>query len=233
MMNLMRTIRVSLRALSRNKMRSFLTALGIIIGVGAVIAMVSIGQGAKKAVEERFNSMGTNLLFIHSGSRSFRGRQTGRGTYNNLTSADAIAIQEKLDAVKYVSPNVSTRAQTVYGNKNWNTTIQGTNYTYPEIRNWKVEEGNFFDESMVKIGAKVCILGSEVNENLFEGEYPIGKIIRIDKIPEKFIAFIRKLIYEMFADKSCTSCDKRSFCHSLIILIFSTHFLNVIDIVIV
>lgn len=190
-MNIMRTIRVSLKALGRNKMRSFLTALGIIIGVGAVIAMVSIGQGAKRAVEERFDSMGTNLLFVHSGSRSFRGRHGGGGTYESLTPDDAKAIEEKADAVKHVSANVSTRAQTIYGNKNWNTSIQGVGAKYPEIRNWEIEEGIFFDENMVKSGQKVCVLGSEVNENLFEGADPIGQIIRIKKIPFRVIGVLK------------------------------------------
>lgn len=191
-MNILRTIRVSLRALGRNKMRSFLTALGIIIGVGAVIAMVSIGQGAKRAVEERFSSMGSNLLFVRPGSQSFRGRQSGIGTFNTLKESDAKAILEQCDAVRYVSPNVSTRAQTVYRNKNWNTSIQGVGARFPEIRNWKVEEGVFFDENMAKVGTKVAVLGSEVNDNLFEGEDPIGKIIRIGKIPFRVIGVLEK-----------------------------------------
>jgi len=190
-MNIMRTIRVSLRALSRNKMRSFLTALGIIIGVGAVIAMVSIGQGAKMAVEQRFESMGTNLLFVRPGSRSFRGIHGGGGTYANLMPADATAILEKCDAVQYVSPSVSARSQVVYGNKNWNTSIQGVGAKYPEIRNWEVVEGTFFDENMVKAGAKVCVLGSEVRENLFEYEDPIGQIIRIRKIPFRVLGTLK------------------------------------------
>jgi len=190
-MNIIRTIRISLRALSRNKMRSFLTALGIIIGVGAVISMISIGQGAKRAVEERFDSMGTNLLFVHPGSRSFRGRHGGGGTYQNLTPDDAKAIEEKADAVRYISPNVSTRAQIIYGNKNWNTSIQGVGAKYPEIRNWEIKEGIFFDEIIVKSGQKVCVLGSEVNENLFEGADPIGQIIRIKKIPFRVIGVLK------------------------------------------
>ncbi|MFP4082400.1 MAG: ABC transporter permease [Candidatus Aminicenantes bacterium] len=190
-MNLLRTIRVSLRALSRNKMRSFLTALGIIIGVGAVIAMISIGQGAKSAVEERFNSMGTNLLFVRPGSRSFRGRHSGIGTFNTLKAADAQAMITDCDAVRYVSPNVSGRAQTVYRNNNWNTSIQGVGSKFPEIRNWEMEDGIFFDENMVKVAAKVCVLGSEVKESLFQGEDPIGKIIRIRKIPFRVIGVFR------------------------------------------
>ncbi len=190
-MKVSRTVLISLNAISRNKMRSFLTALGIIIGVGAVITMVSIGQGAKRAVEDRFESMGTNLIFVHSHSRSVRGR-SGAGTYINLTEADAKAIAEKCDAVKYVSPTVSGRAQVIYGNKNWNTSIQGVGAVYPVIRNWDMEEGIFFDEIHVKTGAKVCVLGPEVKKNLFKEESrPIGKIIRINKIPFKIIGVLK------------------------------------------
>lgn len=189
-MNALRTIRVSLRALSRNKMRSFLTALGIIIGVGAVIATISIGQGAKREVEKRFESMGTNLLFVRPGSRSFHGVHGGGGTYQNLTPGDAKAIAEKADAIKYVSPSVSARAQIIYGNKNWNTSIQGVGENYTKIRDWDVEEGIFIDEHMVRSGQKVCVLGSEVSKNLFEGADPIGQIIRVKKIPFRVIGVL-------------------------------------------
>jgi len=171
-------------------MRSFLTALGIIIGVGAVIATISIGQGAKREVEKRFESMGTNLLFVRPGSRSYRGVHGGGGTYQNLTPADAKAIAEKADAVKYVSPSVSTRAQIIYGNKNWNTSIQGVGEDYTKIRDWEVEEGIFFDEQMVRSGQKVAVLGSEVSDNLFEGADPIGQIIRVKKIPFRVIGIL-------------------------------------------
>jgi len=190
-MNIMRTIRVALRALFRNKMRSLLTALGIIIGVGAVIATVSIGQGAKREVEKRFDAMGTNLLFVRPGSRSYRGRHGGGGSYTNLMPKDAKAIIEKCDAVQYISPSVSGRAQVVYGNKNWNTSIYGVGEMYPEIRKWEIEEGIFFDENMVRSGQKVAVLGSEVNENLFEGADPIGQIIRIKKIPFRVIGVLK------------------------------------------
>ncbi len=149
-MNIVKTSKVALKALNRNKMRSFLTALGIIIGVGAVIAMVSIGQGAKLEVEQRFESMGTNLLFVYPGSRSYMGRHGGGGSYTNLKEADAQAILENCDAVQYISPNVNGRAQVVYQNKNWNTSIYGVGDKYPEIRNWPVEEGVFFSDSQVR-----------------------------------------------------------------------------------
>lgn len=191
-MNLMKTIRVALKALGRNKMRSFLTALGIIIGVGAVIAMVSIGQGAKSAVQERFQSMGTNLLFVRPGSRSFRGRQSGGGSYNTLTEGDAQAVLEQADAVKAVSPSVNSRAQVVYGNNNWNTSIYGVGHSYPEIRNWAVEYGVFFTEAQVRSGQKIAVLGSEVAKNLFGGADPLGQIIRVKRIPFRVIGVMEE-----------------------------------------
>jgi putative ABC transport system permease protein len=190
-MNILRTSRVALRALGRNKMRSFLTALGIIIGVGAVISMVSIGEGAKRGVEDRFASMGTNLLFVSPGSKSRGGVHSGSGGWNTLKPEDATAIGQQCDAVKYTSPSASTRAQVVYGNKNWNTSIQGTGAMYPEVRNWPVEQGTYFDESQVRVAAKVCVLGSEVKKSLFEDEDAIGKIIRVKAIPFRVIGVLK------------------------------------------
>jgi putative ABC transport system permease protein len=186
-MNILRTTRVALRALGRNKMRSFLTALGIIIGVGAVISMVSIGEGAKQGVQDRFNSMGTNLLFISPGSKTSHGVHSGSGGWTTLKPEDAVAIEQSCPAVKYTSPSSNTRAQVVYGNKNWNTSVQGTGARYPEVRNWEVELGTYFDESQEKAAAKVAILGSELKKNLFEDEDPIGKIIRVKNIPFRVI----------------------------------------------
>jgi len=192
-MNVLRISKISLRALSRNKMRSFLTALGIIIGVAAVIAMISIGTGAKTAVEERFNAMGTNLLFVRAGSHDSHGVRGGTGTFTNLSDADAKAIQAQCDAVRYVSPNISTRAQVVYGNKNWNTSIQGVGDKYPLVRNWTLTDGVFFDEAQVHSASKVCVLGSEVKANLFESEDPIGQVIRIKKIPFRVIGVLKSM----------------------------------------
>ncbi|MFC2157771.1 ABC transporter permease [Acidobacteriota bacterium] len=189
-MKFFRTIKVALRALARNKMRSFLTALGIIIGVGAVIAMVSIGQGAKAEVEARFTSMGTNLLFVRSGSRSFRGVHGGSNTSQNLTPQDAEAIKAA-EAVKYVSPSVNTRTQVVYGNKNWNTSVYGVGDTYPMVRNWEMDLGEFFTEQQVRAGSKVAVLGGSVSQNLFEGADPLGQIIRVAKIPFRVIGVMK------------------------------------------
>jgi putative ABC transport system permease protein len=173
-------------------MRSFLTALGIIIGVGAVIAMVSIGEGAKRGIESRFASMGTNLLFVSPGSQNQRGVHGGWGSMTTLKEDDALAIGRECPAVLYISPSVSARAQTVYGNKNWNTSISGTGERYPEVRNWEVEFGAYFDEAMVKSAAKVCILGADLKTNLFEDEDPIGKVVRIKKIPFKVLGVLKK-----------------------------------------
>jgi len=191
-MNITKTAYVSFHALSRNKMRSFLTALGIIIGVGAVIAMISIGQGAKEQVEKTFSSLGTNVLTVRPGSSSFRGVAGGTGTSNSLTNADAQAIADDCEAVQAVSPIVSTRTQVIYGNKNWNTSIQGVSEDYPLIKNWDISEGLFFDESMVKSGQKVCVLGQDVSQNLFEGLDPIGQVVRIKNIPFKVLGTLEK-----------------------------------------
>ena len=191
-MHLIKTTRVALMALGRNKMRSFLTALGIIIGVGAVIAMVSMGQGAKQDVEDRFNAMGNNLLTVRAGSRSYRGVHGGGGSYENLTPADVKAIREQADAVQYLSPSVSTRSQIVYGSKNWNTSIYGVGQEYPQVRNWEIQEGSFFDENAVRAGQKVCVLGSEVSWNLFEGADSIGQVIRIKNVPFRVIGVLEE-----------------------------------------
>ena len=191
-MNWLQTARVAGRALLRNKMRSFLTGLGIIIGVGAVIAMVSIGGGAKRGIEQRFESMGTNLLFVRPGSANQRGVHGGWGSMTTLKEADAQAIAEQCPSVQYVSPSVNARAQTVYGNKNWNTSIAGTGSNYPEVRNWEVETGSYFDDAMVKSAAKVAVLGYDVKTNLFEDEDPIGKVIRVKKIPFKVLGVLKK-----------------------------------------
>ena len=188
---LFRILRVSLRALSRNKMRTFLTMLGIIIGVGAVIAMVSIGAGAKAAVESRFAAMGTNLLFVSGASKRVQGVHSGFGGYQTLTVEDAQAILERCPSVEAISPSVGTRAQTIYLNKNWQTSIQGTGERYPDVRKWEIELGTYFDESQVRGAAKVCVLGADVKKNLFEDADPIGQTIRIKKVPFQIIGVLK------------------------------------------
>jgi putative ABC transport system permease protein len=191
-MSFLKTIEIAYKALMKNKVRALLTALGIIIGVASVIVMISIGEGAKSSVEERFRSLGTNLLTVRAGS-SFRGGvRAGAGSVSTLTPEDAFAILEKCSAVKYISPSVFMRSQVVYGNKNWNTSIQGVGEDYPKIRNWAIESGVFFTRSHVNSAAKVCVVGVRIVENLFNYEDPVGKVIRIGKIPFTVIGVLKE-----------------------------------------
>src|SRR5262249_26962404 len=148
-MNLLMIIRVAFRALIRNKMRAALTMLGIIIGVSAVIAMVSIGQGAQASVQAQIEGIGTNLLFLSAGAQNVGGVRTGAGDSgtNTLTVDDLEAIRREVPSVSMVTPSVTARSQLVFGNSNWNTSVQGVSEQYPEIRKWQVQRGDFFTES--------------------------------------------------------------------------------------
>src|SRR6478672_206410 len=148
-MDLLSIIRVAFRALQRNKMRAALTMLGIIIGVSAVVAMVSIGQGAQAAVAAQIDSIGTNLLFVSAGAQNVGGVRSGTGDTgtNTLTVEDLDAIHREVPSVSLVTPAVNTRSQLVAGNANWNTSIQGVNQDYPEIRKWNIQNGAFFTAS--------------------------------------------------------------------------------------
>jgi putative ABC transport system permease protein len=183
MTRLFASLRIALRALMVNKMRSALTMLGIIIGVSAVIAMIAIGSGAKQRIAEQIASMGSNLLMVMSGSSTSGGFRGGAGTVPTLTVDDAKAIQTEIPAVKFVSPSITGVAQVVYGNQNWSTVINGTSPEMLEIRGWSLSSGRSFTQQENDGAAKVCILGRTVVENLFGGIDPIGQIVRIKKIP--------------------------------------------------
>jgi len=182
-MNLLKTVQVALKALNKNKMRSFLTMLGIIVGVLAVVAMVSIGQGAKVSVQERISQLGSNLLFVRPGSSFRHGVHGGWGSRTTLKPEDAEAIVEECPSVEMVSPEVNTRGQVVYKNKNWNPSISGIGADILAIRGWKMDAGIFFRRGDIKGAAKFCVLGKTVAENLFSDVSPIGEIIRIRQIP--------------------------------------------------
>ncbi len=191
-MNILKIIQVALKALNRNKMRTFLTMLGIIVGVVAVIAMISIGQGANASIQNDISSLGTNLLFIHSGS-SFRGGiHYGSGSVTSLSADDAEAIVNECPSVSMASPTISTRAQVKYQNKNWNTSINGVGVDYLKIRNWELEAGSFFQKSNIGSAAKLCVIGKTVLEELFDSENPIGQIIRIRQIPFTVIGVLKE-----------------------------------------
>jgi putative ABC transport system permease protein len=182
-MDFMNTFRLALRALSRNKMRSALTMLGIIIGVGAVIAVVSIGQGAQYIVQQGIQAMGTNAVFISAGSNRAGGVRQGYGGVKTLTMDDLNAILKEIPLIKEASPALSSRQQVVYGNQNWNTQVTGITPNYFEIRTWPVQAGSAFSDEEVDIAANVCVLGTTVEKILFVDENPIGKTIRIGNLP--------------------------------------------------
>jgi putative ABC transport system permease protein len=177
------SFQIALRALRTNKMRSALTMLGIVIGVGAVVAMVAVGSGAKQRIDEQIASMGSNLLMIESGSSSSGGFRFGAGTTATLTVGDAKAIETEIPGVRYVAPSIRGAAQVVYGNQNWSTGIIGTSPEMIDIRGWALSSGRSFTEQELDGAAKVCVLGKTVVDNLFGGIDPVGQIVRIKKIP--------------------------------------------------
>jgi len=182
--NPLQTLRIAVRALLRNTMRSFLTTLGIIIGVGAVIAMVAIGEGAKARVESAFASMGTNLLIILPGSTSAGGAQGGFGSMPTLTWDDLRAIQSEVPTVRLAAPQLRSNAQLLSDEQNWSTAVYGVTPEYFDIRSWSMSEGARFAPSDVEGGNKVVVLGGTVVDKLFGANAsPIGQQVRIKNIP--------------------------------------------------
>ena len=173
-------LRVALKALARNKMRTSLTMLGMIIGVAAVITMVALGRGAQSEIEAQVQSAGTNMITVRAGNYRSRGVSMGMGQSPNLNSRDVDAIRERVPDALYLAAGVRTRDQIIAANQNWNTTIQGTDIEYPQIRSWATELGTFFTTTQVQSAAKVAVLGSVVRDNLYgEGIDPVGARIRI------------------------------------------------------
>ena len=184
-MNLAMIIRVAFRALVRNKMRAILTMLGIIIGVSAVIAMVSIGQGAQASVQAQIESIGTNLLFVSAGAQNVGGVRSGTGDTgtNTLTVEDLDAIKREVPSVAMVTPTVNSRTQLVVGNMNWNTSLQGVSEQYPEVRKWTIQSGTFFTDADVRTAGRVIVIGQTVADNLFPGMDPVGQTLRVANLP--------------------------------------------------
>ena len=189
-MNLFAILKVAVRALNRNKLRTALTMLGIIIGVGAVIALVSIGQGAQSMVQDQINGMGNNMMFIMPGNVSFGGASLGAGAANTLTEEDVQAMIKEVPTIAAASPVVRASGQLVFGNQNWFVQIQGSNEKFPDIRNWKVEKGEFFSDSDVRSAERVIVLGKSVADKLFPGIDPIGQMIRVRNLPFRVIGVL-------------------------------------------
>ena len=181
-MSILGIIKIAFKSLKRNKTRTFLTMLGIIIGVAAVIAMLAIGQGAKKIVEDQVNSMGTNVIQVFSNFSQSTVRQ-GAGGGNLLTVEDVEAVREQIDGVLYASPVYNSFGQLKYEGNNWRTGVMGVDADFFFIREMKIAQGESFYASEVENGSKVCVIGKTVAENLFGDIDPVGKIIRIRNIP--------------------------------------------------
>ncbi len=189
-MSILMTFRIALKALNRNKMRTALTMLGMIIGVGAVITMVALGNGAQVSIEQQIQSAGTNVIMVNAGNFSAGGVRQGQGMSNALTPEDADAIRE-VPGVQYAAEGVFTGAQIVAGNQNWFTMVQGTNVDMPYIKSWPIEEGQFFTPSDVTSAAKVAVIGTTVRDMLFpDGTDPIGQIIRVRNQPFKIVGLL-------------------------------------------
>jgi putative ABC transport system permease protein len=175
-------------------MRAALTMLGIIIGVSAVIAMVSIGQGAQASVQAQIENMGTNLLFISAGAQNVGGVRSGAGDTgtNTLTAADLAAIRREVPSVAMVTPTVNARSQLVSGNLNWSTSVQGVSEQFPDVRKWTVQSGEFFAETDVRTAARVIVIGQTIADNLFPGIDPVGQTVRVMNLPFRVVGVMAR-----------------------------------------
>ena len=192
-------VRIALRAVRVNKLRSALTMLGVIIGVGAVIAMVAIGEGAKARVAKQMERLGSNRVSVFAGAVTRGGRRLGGARITTLTEADARAILEEVPEVTAVAPGVRGSAQVVYGNRNWHSALTGTTPDYLGIMNWGVESGDNFTEDDVLLNRKVALVGKTVARELFDGAYPVGQTIRIKHIPFEVVGVLRERGTSSFA----------------------------------
>ena len=188
-MSLFSTIKIALKAINANKLRAFLTMLGIIIGVASVITLVSIGQGASKAIEDKISALGTNLLIVVPRAVTINGVR--QGIAKTLTLEDCYSIENECNYVKYASPNINGNAQVVYGNENWNAIFDGVSTDYDKIGNWSISEGEFFTDEDVENANQVCLIGNTVLEELFKGEDPIDQYIRVKNIPFRVIGVLK------------------------------------------
>jgi putative ABC transport system permease protein len=189
-MNVLALIRVCLRAIRRNKMRSALTMLGIVIGVAAVISMVAITSGARENVQAQIASLGDNVFMIFSGSFSASGTRMASGQRSTLTTDDVAAIRTQCPNVKFTSPSIRVGAQLVYANQNWATSIFGVSPEYMDIRRYEVTNGRMFTDTDMRGAAKVCVIGQTIVDNLFQGSNPVGTIIRVRRLPFEVIGVL-------------------------------------------
>ena len=190
-MEVLNTLRIAFLALRRNKVRSALTTLGVIIGVASVIAMIALSSGARASIDEQIQSTGTNVVYVSAGSWGRPGGvRGGSGSVQTLTLEDAKALQDQIPTVAHLTPVVRGRAQVVAGNINWNTSIEGGNEDYVVVRNWPIVSGVNFTARDVTVADKVCLLGDTVAKTLFPGEDPVGQIIRVKNLPFRVLGVL-------------------------------------------
>jgi putative ABC transport system permease protein len=192
-MKLINLLRIAFRAIQRNKLRAFLTMLGIIIGVASVISMIAIGQGSKQSIQDQIKGMGSNMIVIRPSSNVMGGARLDNTSFQSLTEKDVAALKKQAVYINAVSPSVTSRGQVINGPYNWSTSMQGVSPEYLFIRGWTLQEGTSFTNQDVKSAAKVCLIGQTVLNNLFpDGEEVLGKSIRFKKIPFKIIGILSK-----------------------------------------
>lgn len=195
-MNYSNLIKIALRAIAVNKMRSFLTALGIIIGVGSVITMLAIGQGSKKSIQTNVAEMGSNMIMIQPGQDMRGGVRQDASAMETLKMTDYQNIKDQCDYISAISPTVTNSGQWIYGNNNTPSSIYGVNLDYLTIRQLTVEDGEMFTDTDIKTASKVCVLGQTIVSNLFpDGSDPIGKVVRFGSIPFRVIGVLKKKGY--------------------------------------
>jgi putative ABC transport system permease protein len=198
-MSLINLIRIALKALQRNKLRAFLTMLGIIIGVGSVIAMVAIGQGSKQSIHDQLSNMGTNMITVQPASNLNGGVKIAGSSFQTLTAKDITALKASAQYITELSPAVSSKGQAINGALNWPTTMSGVSPEYLDIRKLTLKDGIAFTNDDVLTSAKVCLIGQTVIDNLFpNGENPIGKVIRFGNIPFQVIGILNPKGFNAF-----------------------------------
>ena len=195
-MNYSNLFKIALRAIAANKMRSFLTALGIIIGIAAVITMLAIGQGTKQSIKSNISEMGSNMIMISPGADMRGGVRQDASSMETLKQADYESIKDECNYISGISPTVNSSGQWIYGSNNTPSSIYGVNRDYLRIRQLSVADGEMFTEADIKSAAKVCVLGQTIVDNLFpDGSDPVGRVVRFNSIPFRVVGVLKKKGY--------------------------------------